>query len=217
MQIGILGAGLMGGKLGAIWARAGHRVLFSYARDERKLERLARDAGGEARAGTPREAAQGADAVLLAVNWWNLDDVLEQAGDLAGQVVVSCSLPMGADNAGLVIAHSWSGAEELAKMLPRSHVVAAFTTVPSECFFGVYEARERPDRPSLVYYGDVAPAKQVAAHLIRDVGFEPVDVGPLRIGRYAEPFALLMGQLAYEGARGPEVAYRFEWFAQAAL
>ena len=44
-----------------------------------------------------------------------------------------------------------------------------------------------------------------------DVGFEPIDAGPLRIGRYAEPFALLIAQLAYEGTGGPELAYRLEW------
>src|SRR5947209_19894976 len=69
MRIGILGSGLMGGKLGTIWARAGHEVVFSYARSEQKLKKLARDAKGKARAGTPREAAQDADAVLLAVHW----------------------------------------------------------------------------------------------------------------------------------------------------
>src|SRR5438309_6025795 len=69
MRIGILGSGLMGGKLGTIWARAGHEVVFSYARSEQKLTKLARDAKGKARAGTPREAAQEADAVLLAVHW----------------------------------------------------------------------------------------------------------------------------------------------------
>ena len=53
MRIGILGSGLMGGKLGTIFARAGHDVVFSYARSERKLKRLARDAGKRARAGTP--------------------------------------------------------------------------------------------------------------------------------------------------------------------
>ena len=212
MKIGILGSGLMGGKIGTLWARAGHDVVFSYARDKRKLERLARDAGKHARAGTPREAAQHADSVLIAVNWPRLDDLLEQAGDLAGKVVVTCSLPMDADNSGLAIAHTWSGAEELAKRLPKSHVVAAFNTVPSECFFGVYEARSKRNRPSLVYYGDDARAKKVAVQLIGDVGFDPVDLGPLRIARHGEPFALLMGQLAYEVSAQPGVAYRFEHF-----
>lgn len=202
----------MGGKLGTISARAGHEVVFSYARDAHKLQRLAHDAGKHARADTPQAAAQHADAVLIAVNWPRLDDVLAQAGDLTGKVVVTCSLPMDADSTGLVIGHTSSGAEELARRLPKAHLVAAFTTVPSECFFGVYEAREAPNRPSLVYYGDDARAKRTAVALIRDVGFEPVDLGPLRIARYAEPFALLVGQLAYEGKAGPEVAYRFEWF-----
>ena len=91
MKIGILGSGLMGGKLGTLLARAGHQVVFSYARSEAKLQRLARAAKGKARAGTPREAAHDADALLLAVHWSRVDDVLIQAGDLAGKVVVSCS------------------------------------------------------------------------------------------------------------------------------
>ncbi len=54
MRIGILGSGLMGAKLGTIFARAGHEVVFSYARSEQKLKRLASKAGGNARPGTPR-------------------------------------------------------------------------------------------------------------------------------------------------------------------
>ena len=69
MRIGILGSGLMGGKLGTLFARAGHEVVFSYARSQAKLKRLARIAGDNALAGTPAEAAQGADALLLAVHW----------------------------------------------------------------------------------------------------------------------------------------------------
>jgi 8-hydroxy-5-deazaflavin:NADPH oxidoreductase len=69
MRVGILGSGLMGGKLGTLFARAGHEVLFSYARSEQKLNRLARDAKGAARAGTPREAAGESDVLLLAVHW----------------------------------------------------------------------------------------------------------------------------------------------------
>jgi predicted dinucleotide-binding enzyme len=67
-----------------------------------------------------------------------------------------------------------------------------------------------------VYCGDDAGAKEVAAGLIRDVGFDPVDAGPLRIARYAEPFALLVAHLTYEGEGGPEVAYRFARFVQQA-
>jgi 8-hydroxy-5-deazaflavin:NADPH oxidoreductase len=214
MRVVILGSGLMGGKLGTIFARAGHEVVFSYARSEQKLKRLAREAKGKAQPGTPREAAQEADALLLAVHWSRMDDVLKQAGDLSGKVVVTCSLPLNDDNTELVVAHTSSGAEELARRIPKARVVSAFNTVPSEVLFGVYEAKRKATRPSLVYCGDDSSSKRVAADLIRDVGFDPVDAGPLRIARYTEPFALLVAQLAYEGKGGPELAYRFERFGK---
>ena len=81
MKIGILGSGLMGGKLGTIFARAGHEVVFSYSRSDAKLKKLAREAKGKSRAGTPREAAQDADGLLLAVHWSRVNHVLKQAGD----------------------------------------------------------------------------------------------------------------------------------------
>lgn len=210
MRIGILGSGLMGGKLGTLFARAGHEVVFSYARSDRKLKRLAREAQGNARAGTPAEAAREADALLLAVHWSRIDDVFKHVGDVTGTVIVSCSLPMNADNTGLVIAHTSSGAEALAKRVPKARVVSAFNTVPSEVLFGVFAARRNATRPSLVYCGDDARSKRVAAELIRDVGFDPIDAGPLQIARYTEPFALLVAELAYEGDGGPELVYRFE-------
>jgi predicted dinucleotide-binding enzyme len=74
----------------------------------------------------------------------------------------------------------------------------------------VFEWRNTPPHPSLVYCGDDAEAKTVAAALIRDAGFDPVDAGPLRLARYTEPFALLVGRLAYSGVGGgPELCYRF--------
>ncbi|HUK20064.1 MAG TPA: NAD(P)-binding domain-containing protein [Gemmatimonadales bacterium] len=212
MRVGILGSGLMGGKLGTIFARAGHEVVFSYARSRKKLDRLARDAGKTAHAGTPAEATVHADALLLAVHWLRFDDVLHQAGDLAGKVVLTCSLPMNEDDSDLVVGRTSSGAERLARRLPRARVVSAFNTVPSEVLFGVYAARRRKSRPSLAYCGDDARSKNITAQLISDVGFRPVDAGPLRVARYTEPFALLIAQLAYEGKRGPALAYRFEWF-----
>jgi 8-hydroxy-5-deazaflavin:NADPH oxidoreductase len=213
MRIGILGSGLMGGKLGIIFARAGHEVVFSYARSEQKLKTLAKNAKGKATHGTPGEAALNADALLLAVHWSRVDDVLKQAGDLSGKVVISCSLPMNADDTKLVIAHTSSGAEALAGKIRKAGVVSAFSTVPSEVLFDVFDAKRRTRRrPSLVYCGDDRDANEVAASLIRDVGFEPVDAGPLRIARYLEPFSLAMAQLAYEGDEGPQIAYRIERF-----
>src|SRR5262249_48898582 len=103
-----------------------------------------------------------------------------------------------------------SGAEELARRIPGAQVVAAFNTIPSEVLFDVFNARDERSRPSLVHCGGKQTGKRIAAKLIRDVGFDPVDAGPLRIARYIEPFGLLLARLAYEGKGGPELAYRFE-------
>jgi len=175
---------------------------------------IAREAGRNARAGTPAEAAREADAILPAVHWSRMDDVLRQAGDVSGKVILTCSLPMNDDKSELVIGHTWSGAKEPAKMLPEARIICAFNTLPSEVLFGVYDARGPASRPSLVYCGDDRNGKVVAAELIRDAGFDPVDAGPLRIARYTEPFALVIGQLAYGGNEGPELAHRFERFGR---
>lgn len=211
MRVGILGSGLMGGKLGTIFARAGHEVVFSYARSESKLKRLARKAGKNARAGTPADATREADALLLAVHWSRVRDVLKQAGDIEGKVIVSCTMPMNAANTELVIAHKGSGAEELAKRYPRARVVSAFNTIPSEVLFRVYASRKKRPRPSLLYCGGDAKAKKIAVRLIRDVGFEPLDVGGLEMARFIEPFVMVVAHLAYDGPQGPAVSYRFDW------
>src|SRR5262245_49779935 len=106
MRVGILGSGLMGAKLGTLFARAGHHVVFSYARHREKLDDVARKAGRNARAGTPAEAAAAADALLLAVHWSRIDDVLKQAGRLRSKVVISCSLPMNLDDTELATGHT---------------------------------------------------------------------------------------------------------------
>jgi predicted dinucleotide-binding enzyme len=212
MRIGILGSGLMGGKLGTLFARAGHDVVFSYSHDRSKLETLATEAGHGARAGTPAEAAERADVLMLAVHWNRVDDVLEQAGDLTGKVLITCSMPMTDDDSALAVGHTSSGAEEIASRASGTRVVSAFGTVPSEVLFAVYEKRHLKRRPSLVYCGDDRGAKQTTARLIRDLGFDPVDVGALEMARYAEPMTMLVAKIAYEGDGGPTLAYRFEQF-----
>lgn len=93
MKIGILGSGLMGAKIGSVFAQLGHEVIFSYSRSEDKLHGLAKSAGKGARAGKPREVALESDVIVLAVHWSRLDDALSQAGDLGAKIVLSCTNP----------------------------------------------------------------------------------------------------------------------------
>lgn len=209
MRIGVIGSGLMGSKLGTILARAGHEVVFSYARSESKLERLAKEAGGRARAGTPAEAVADADAIILAIHWSRLDDVLEQAGSMAQKTVITCSLPMTKNDSRMLLGLTTSGAETLAARRRTAHVVSAFSTAPSEVLFSVFEKRKQKTRPDLVFCGDHKGAKRTAAKLIREIGFNPVDLGKLSAARYVEPFSLLLAEIAYKGSSGPQLAYRF--------
>ncbi|RKR06711.1 hypothetical protein C7446_0704 [Kushneria sinocarnis] len=212
MKIGVLGIGLMGSKLGVLLARAGHEVILSYSRRTAKLEELARRGGASARAGTPAEAVRESDVILLAVHWSRLDDVLAQAGDPSGKIVVTCCVPLDATDTELVVGHHDSGAEQIARRLANASVAAAFQTTPSESFQPVFEAREAGLKPSCVYCGDDTRAKRAAAEMIAAIGFEPVDAGPLQVARYTEPFALLTAQLAYGTGDGPDWTYRFARF-----
>ncbi len=208
MKIGILGSGLMGAKLGQLWARCGHDVTFAYSRSRSKLERLAQAAG--ASHGSVADAVENADALLLAVHWSRVNDVLAQAGDLAGAVVLNCCVPLDPTNTDLVVGIQSSGAEELAAMRPQARWVSCFNTVPSEAFMPVFSQKERTPRPQVLVYGDDAGAKEVAGLLIRDIGFDPLEAGPLRTARFAEPFAMVTAELAYSQPGGPALTYRFE-------
>lgn len=207
MKIGILGSGLMGGKLGTLWASSGHDVTFAYARSASKLERLARESGGHS--GTIADAVKGAEALFLAVHWSRVGDVLEQAGDLAGKVVLNCCVPLDEANRDLVVGTTSSGGEELARMRPKARWVSCFNTTPSESFAPVFARKGQEPAPQVFTYGDDAGAKEIAGQLIRDIGFEPLDTGGLRNGRYVEPFAMATVELAYVQPGGPALTYRF--------
>ena len=162
MRIGILGSGLMGGKLGTLFARAGHDVVFSYSHSRSKLEALAREAGSSARAGTPSEAAQDADVLLLAVHWSRVDDVLKQAGDVSGKVLVTCSLPMNARRHG---ARAWRTRPRARRSWRRRRAARASSRrsarCRAKCCSPCSKRGSGKRRPSLVYCGDDDEGEEV--------------------------------------------------------
>jgi predicted dinucleotide-binding enzyme len=212
-HIAMLGSGLMGSALGGSWARRGHTVSFSFSRDERKLRSLARNAGGQSRAASPTDAVRSSDVVVVAVPWHQLVPAIESAGGpeaFRGRTVLTCSLPMTADDADLALGHTTSGAEDLAERLPGAKVVAAFNTIPSELLHpAVLRPGSRTARPAVVLCGDDAEAKRIVAGLARDIGLDPLDAGSLRTARWVEPFGVLVGHFAYARELGPELGYRF--------
>jgi hypothetical protein len=143
--------------------------------------------------------------ILLSVRWDTVADALQAAGSLVGKVVIDCTNPVRHDLSGLVIGHTTSAAEEIAKMLPGAHVVKAFNTVFAEVYHS--ESRLFGSRmPTMFYCGDCEDAKKSASRLIRETGFEPTDAGPLSSARYLEPLAMLMIQLGYGQGMGKNIA-----------
>jgi predicted dinucleotide-binding enzyme len=206
MRIAVLGSGNMGAALGRRFAAAGHAVAFSYSRDPAKLERLARQSGPRARAASLAEAARDADVLLLAVHWSRVSPVLRGAGSVRGKILIDCTNPMTAADDALAVGHRVSGGELVARRAPGARVVKAFNTVPAELLRA--GAGVLPEQPAVCYCGDDAAAKRVVARLIRQIGFDPVDCGALAVARYLEPLALLIGELAYNQGRRPEVGVR---------
>jgi predicted dinucleotide-binding enzyme len=174
-SIGVIGAGRIGGNAARLLARAGHDVTVSFSRDAARLQSLADEIG--ARAGTPAEAAQ-ADVVILSVPWRAIDEVLAEAGPLDGKVVIDTTNQFGA-NGWEEMPDGLTAVQVNQRRMPGARLVKSFNTLTS-----AFQASEagRPDPEQLVVLflaGDDAGAKEVAAGLIRDAGFEPVDVGGL--------------------------------------
>ena len=207
MRIAILGSGTMGGTLGRLFASAGHSVAYSFSRDPKKLERLARSSGPRARAASPGDAARDAEVIVLTVLWQHVPRVLRSAGSLKGKVLIDCTNPLTLSDDALAVGHRTSGAEIVARRARGAFVVKAFNTTPSELLRAGVDVL--PERPAAFYCGDDGRAKRVTARLIRQLGFEPVDCGALKSARYLEPLAMLVGELAYNQSKRPEVGLRF--------
>jgi predicted dinucleotide-binding enzyme len=174
-SIGVIGAGRIGGNAARLLAAAGHEVVVSYSRDPERLRALADEIG--ARAGTPAEAAQ-ADVVILSVPWRLIDEVLEEAGSLDGKVVIDTTNQFGSGG-WEEMPDGLTAVQVNQRRMPGARLVKSFNTLTS-----AFQASEagRPDpeqRVVLFLCGDDADAKEIAAGLIRDAGFEPVDVGGL--------------------------------------
>jgi len=111
MKIAIIGAGNVGGALGANWAGKGHDICFG-VRDPKaeKTQSLLGKIGGKARAGSPAEAAAFADVIVLSTPWPATEAVIRSMGDLKGKIVLDATNPLtrGPDGISLEIGHTTS-------------------------------------------------------------------------------------------------------------
>jgi predicted dinucleotide-binding enzyme len=198
MKISIIGAGHVGGALGSGWARHGHEITFG-VRNAKKT-----DSATTAKIVSVMEAAQSADLIVLSVPWGAVADALLSSGDLEGKILLDATNPLLPDLSGLDPASGTSGAETIATLSGAS-VIKIFNTTG-------YPNMANPDyhgeRATMFYCGDDVNAKRIAAGLASDLGFEPVDAGPLSRARLLESLALLWITLAVKQGYGVNMAFR---------
>jgi NADPH-dependent F420 reductase len=209
VRIAIVGTGSLGQALGKRWAALGHRVCFGTRNPaEARVQQLLSETGHGATAATVADAAASAEVVVLAVPYDAVEQTLRSGGDLGGKTLIDCTNPvvMGAEllSKGLLIGHDSSAGEVVAHLAPGARVVKALNTVGAPV---VAAPQNGSDRAVMFYCGDDEAAKQTTARLLGELGFEPVDCGPLSNSRLLEPVGMLWIALAF-GGRGPNFAFK---------
>ena len=183
MNIGIVGSGNIGSTLGRLWARKGHKVLFSFSHDRETLERLAEECGNGSRAATPYEAVSLSEVVLFSVPWTQVDEAYKQIGRFDGETVIDTTNPyIDSEMHVQQFDENTSSSEEVARKLEGAKVIKAFNTLRDETLW------EKSGQGLVIFYaGDFPLMKNKIAQLIEDAGFIPYDVGSLREGKKQEP------------------------------
>ena len=180
MQVTLIGAGNMGSGLPKQLAKAGHQGAI-LSRDAEQAAELARQTGSWLfEAGSDQDASE---VVLVATAYADAVDALRQIGDLSGKIIIDITNPLTADYMGLILGHSTSAAEEIARVFPEANLVKVFNTMFAQVL------QNGPDFGAgqvvpVCFAGDNAEAKDVVRALIESAGFAAVDAGPLKNARY---------------------------------
>ena len=207
LKIGIIGAGHIGGTLAKLWTKAGYEVMIS-SRHPDELRALARSLGAKARVGSPHDAAGFGDVVLISIPYGALPQIGRDLGhDLAGKIVLDTGNPYpNRDGAMAEEARKKGTGVASAEFLPGVRLVRAFNAIGYVNLGNL--SRRSPELVAIPLAGDDAEALAVAQRLVKDVGFEPVVVGPLARAREfrRRNFGLYRGAHGRRAARAPGLA-----------
>ncbi len=173
MKIGIIGAGRIGGNCARQAAKAGHRVMLSFARDSAKLDSLREDLGEHASIGSPADAVAFGEIVIFSVPWSAIPEALAQAGDFAGKVVIDTTNQFGS---GPKPQPGQTAAVFNERRMGDARYVKSFNTLTAG-FQEQAAGREGATRVVQWVCGEDPAAKQLVTGLIEDMGYVPVDLG----------------------------------------
>lgn len=201
MRIGIIGAGNVGLTLGAGWAKAGHSIFLG-VRDPDKIAQRGGLPGAEVR--SIRGAVEESEVLLLTTPWAGAEDALRKAGDFGGRILLDATNPIGPGGV-LTVGHTNSGGELVQSWAQGAKVVKIFNTTGRE---NMADPHYGDQAATMFLCGDDPGAREVAAQLARDLGFEPVSAGGLSAARLLEPLGRLWIELAMFQGQGRGIALR---------
>jgi predicted dinucleotide-binding enzyme len=199
IKIGIIGSGRVGGGIGSVWVKAGHEVMFSSRHIEHD-KALAAKLGATAHAGTPREAAAFGEVVMISVPYGALPEVGKDLGALIkGKIVIdTCNPFVWRDGEIATWAREKGVGLASAELVPGARIVRAFNAIGAA---RMSTAHQDPGRIGMPIASDDTEAIEVASNLIRDIGYEPIVIGDLEMGKYLMPGTPLAGEHAPEEIR----------------
>lgn len=204
LKIGTIGAGREGGALGTLFAKAGHPVMFS-SRNPEQLKDLVASAGPSAQAGTVEQAVAFGDVIFLVVPYTAIEQIGRDHGKALAQkrLVMDVSNPIARRDGEEIV--KWANEQggpglATAKLLPGAHLVRAFNAINYARL--AQDSHRQGDAVGVPIAGDDHAAIALAEGLIKEVGFEPVLVGGLAMGKYLVPGTPLAGE------HTPEEIYR---------
>jgi 8-hydroxy-5-deazaflavin:NADPH oxidoreductase len=180
MTTAIIGTGGIGSAIARRLASGGETLRLASADSESARALAAQIGRAVVVAAGNRDVLQGADAVVLALRFTVLKDVIDEiAGPLAGKLVVVPSNPLTLDahgNLSRVLPEGESSGKVVAGWLPAgARLAMAFGSMSA----GLFEsAGNRSPEPAVLFYAaDDDRAGEEVERLIRTAGFEPVKVG----------------------------------------
>ena len=187
--VAVIGTGDMGNSLGPKLAEIGYRVVYGSRDPSReKVQTLVRNTAPNAAATTPKEAAQSASIVLLAVGWPAMEQVAQSLGSLDGKIVIDISFPFeqGPDGYPQSTVET-SSAEMIQAWNPGARVVK--WGMPTAYY--IDKPGELGAIPSNLIAADDRDSKEIVARIAHAIGQDPFDAGPLRMSRAIEAQTLL--------------------------
>ncbi len=180
MNIGIVGAGHIGGTLARRFVALGHHVALANSRDPETIEPLAGECG--ATAAWASEAAHGADVVVVAIPEKDVpnlpDNFLKGVADDVVVIDTGNYYPKERDGRVEEIEAGMTESRWVEEQIGVS-VVKAFNNIQAQHLLESGQAHGTTGRIALPVAGDDAEAKTVVMDLVDALGFDPVDGGGL--------------------------------------